>query len=171
MTDNQEIEYILGIQIRRDRAAKTLTLSEDKYISDILKTFNMLNCHPVSTPLEAGIRYSQDLSTTLTSDEAQAMAAVPYKQAIGSLQYLVTCTRWDLNFAVNHLAQFMACPAPSHWLGVKRVLRYLKGTMNTGLIYSGAYVKPSTSHFLAGWSDADWAGDQDTPTLKVRLYF
>lgn len=60
----------------------------------------------------------------------------------------------------------MAYPAPVHWLGIKRILRYLRGTMTQGLTYSGANFSPSPSlsppHNLEGWSDVDWAGDIDT---------
>lgn len=121
----------------------------------------MTTSNPVATPLEAGIRYSRSQSDDLTNDEQKLMQQTPYRQAIGSLQYIVTCTRWDLAFAVNHLAQFMSNPAPVHWLGIKRIFRYLRGTSNQGLIYTGA-PSSSPSHNLSGWSDADWAGDLDT---------
>jgi hypothetical protein len=59
MIDNNEIEYILGIQIKRDQANKILTLSQDKYIQDILTKFNMALYNLVTTPLEAGICYTR----------------------------------------------------------------------------------------------------------------
>lgn len=107
MTDNNEIGYILGIQIQRDRFHKTLLLSQEKYINDLLTKFNMATSHSVATPLEAGIRYSRHQPDNPPSSEQHLMDKIPYKQAIGSLQYLVMCTRWDLAFTVNHLAQFM----------------------------------------------------------------
>lgn len=162
MTDNKEIAYILGIQIIRDRSKKTLQLIQSKYIKDILTKFNMSACNPVSTPLEAGIHYSRAQGDNLTQAEVTAMDSVPYKQVLGTLQYLVSCTRWDLAFPVNHLSQFMFNPAPVHWLGVKQILRYLKGTMHIGLFYSGTNFTASGSHILTGWCDADWAGDPDS---------
>lgn len=162
MTDNNEIEYILNIQIRRNRSQKTLTLSQDKYIFDLLTKFNMVASNPVATPLEAGIRYSRHQSDDLSPDQLELMKTIPYQQAIGSLQYLVTCTRWDLAFPISHLAQFMSNPAPVHWLGVKRIFRYLRGTSKQGLTYTAALSPHSTLHQLRGWSDADWAGDPDT---------
>lgn len=163
MTDTQDIQYILGVQIYRNRTTKTLTLTQEKYINEILEKFNMLNANPVSTPLEAGIRYSIQSSHDLLPHEQADMTTVPYKQAIGSLQYLVTCTRWDLTFSVQHLAQFMANPAPIHYLGIKRVLCYLNGTRTQGLTYTGPKLSPNhTLHQLVGWSDADWGGDLDT---------
>ena len=119
MTDTQEIQYILSVQIKQNKNHKTLTLSQEKYIHEILEKFNMSHSNPVSTPLESGIRYSIQQSYQLLPHEKYEMTKIPYKQAIGSLQYLVTCTRWDLTFSIQHLAQFMANPAPTHWLGIK----------------------------------------------------
>jgi hypothetical protein len=65
-------------------------------------------------------------------------------------------TRPDISAAVNVLSQFMSCPNEQHWTGIKRILRYLKGTLNHGLCFSGDDVD------LVGYSDSDWAGDIDT---------
>ena len=162
MTDNNEIGYILGIQIQQDRFYKTLLLSQDKYIHDLLTKFNMATSHSIATPLEASIRYSRHQPDNLQSYEQHLMDKIPYKQAIGSLQYLVTCTRWDLAFSINHLAQFMQDPTPAHWLGVKRIFRYLRGTSKQRLVYSSPPSASPSLHQLTGWSDADWAGDIDT---------
>jgi hypothetical protein len=81
----------------------------------------MATFHLVAMPFEVGIRYSRPQPDNLQSNEQQLMDKIPYKQAIGSLQYLVTCTHWDLAFSVHHLAQFMQDPTPAHWLGVKHV--------------------------------------------------
>lgn len=112
--------------------------------------------------MEAGIRYSRHDSDALTPEKQDQMLQIPYKQALGSLQYLVTYTRWDIAFAVNHLAHFMQNPAPIHWLGVKRIFRYLNGSRSQGLIYSSITHSDITPHQLHGWSDADWAGNPDT---------
>lgn len=69
MTNNQEIKYILSIQIRHDCKRKTLTLSQDKYTHNTLNKFNMLTSNPVRTPLEAGIRYSHSRNEHHTTDE------------------------------------------------------------------------------------------------------
>jgi hypothetical protein len=161
MIDNNDIEYILGIQIRRNRQAQTPSLSQDKYILDVLRKFNRTTCKPVVMPLEAGIRFSRTEAENLTPDQTSLMASIPYAQAIGSLQYLVTCTRSDLGFPVNHLAQFMANPGPSHWTALKRIFRYLQHTSTWGLLYKSPST-PISDHLLCGWSDADWVGDTDT---------
>lgn len=86
------MEYILGIQIQQDHANKTLILLEDKYTYEILNKFNMLTCNLTSTLLEVGIQFLQLQSENLTQDELKFMENVLYKQAIGSLRCLVTCT-------------------------------------------------------------------------------
>ncbi|RVW72304.1 Retrovirus-related Pol polyprotein from transposon RE1 [Vitis vinifera] len=78
-----------------------------------------------------------------------------YRSVVGALQYL-TITRLDIAFAVNKACQFMQQPTSAHWLSVKRILRYLKGTMQDGLLLS-----PSTNLTIEGFSDADWGAQPD----------
>ena len=85
------------------------------------------------------------------------MVDVPYRLAIGSLMYLATCTRPDLSAAVSELSRFIQNPGAGHWEGVKRVLRYLSGTIGEGLLYErGAQVK------VWGYSDSGHAGSKET---------
>ena len=73
-----------------------------------------------------------------------------YRQLIGSLMYLVN-TRLDINFAVNSLSQFMVDPRRVHWTAAKHILRYIRGTVEYGLVYERRGSVP-----LAGFTDADW---------------
>ena len=77
-----------------------------------------------------------------------------YQSAVGSLQYLSTMTRPDISFAVSNVAKFCSKPSKEHWVAVKRIMRYLKGTLNYGLLY-----KKNKLNTCVGYSDADWAGD------------
>ncbi len=81
-----------------------------------------------------------------------------YQQIIGSLTYAATATLPDIAAAVNTLSKYMAKPGKEHMEGAKRILRYVKGTINFGLCYNAQ----DKSCSLAGYSDADWAGDTDT---------
>jgi histone deacetylase 1/2 len=74
---------------------------------------------------------------------------------VGALQYL-TLTRPDLSFSVNKICQYLHAPTTAHWTAVKRVLRYIKGTIQLGLKF-----QRSSSTLLSAFSDADWAGDID----------
>jgi hypothetical protein len=85
------------------------------------------------------------------------MIGVPYREAIGSLLFLAVRTRPDISVAVSILSKHVQCPRPCHWEGIKRVLRYLKGTMSKGLTYNGADPSP----VLTIYCDADWATDTE----------
>ena len=138
MVDNGNIHYVLGMQIVRDRTNKTLTISHPNYLSNVLKKFNMENCRPVATPLEAGKKFQK------ASDNDQLFHDISlYQQAIGSLTYAATTTRPDIAAAVSALSQYMSKPSMDHWTGVKRVLRYIRGTiLYHGLSTLGAKKDP-----------------------------
>ncbi|KAF0712186.1 hypothetical protein As57867_004891, partial [Aphanomyces stellatus] len=94
------------------------------YIEVLLDKFNMVDCNPVSTPEVIG----QVLKPSkLNPSEVKALN-LPYRELVGSLQYLVTCTRPDIANAVRNLSKHLSCFDESHWKQAKRVLRYLKGT-------------------------------------------
>ena len=151
MTDNGEISYCLGLTIKRDRENKIITISQGNYIENILERFGMERCKPVATPLEPGVKYLK------VSDGDVLFDTNTYQKAIGSLTYAALCTRPDIAAAVGVLSQFMSNPSETHWSGVKRVLRYLRGTSTYGLVYDG-----KGGSELSGFSDSDWAGDVNT---------
>ena len=152
MTDLGEIHYLLGMSINRDRESRTLTVSQPNYLDKVLKKFGMENCKPVSTPLEPGRKFQQ------LSPSDEPFDVQTYQQAVGCLTYISTATRPDIAAAVSVLSQYMSKPSKDHWMGVKRVLRYLKGTLKYGLKFTAQEEKPE----LFGYSYADWAGDVDT---------
>ena len=152
MIDQGEIHYLLGMSIKRDRECRTLTISQPNYLEKVLKKFGMENCKPVSTPLEPGRKFQQ------LSPSDEPFNVHTYQQAIGCLTYMSTATRPDIAAAVGVLSRYMSRPSKDDWMGVKRVLRYLKGTLQYGLKFSAHEEEPE----LFGYSDADWAGDVDT---------
>ena len=150
MDDRGEVHYLLGMLIKRDRAAKTLSISQRSYTEKILKRFGMEASKPVGTPLEPGKKFQK-----FTEDD-ERFDTQTYQQAIGCLTYLSVISRPDIAAAVGTLSQYMSEPSKEHWMGVKRILRYLKKTLNFGLKYSAGKME------LIGYSDSDWAGDIDT---------
>jgi ATP-binding cassette subfamily B (MDR/TAP) protein 1 len=92
----------------------------------------MEECKPIGTPLDVNSKLLK-----LTEEEFQGiqeeMQGIPYKAAVGSLMYAMVGTRLDLAFAVSMVSQFMSRASPSHWMTVKRILRYLKGTLDLKL--------------------------------------
>src|SRR5271170_3957643 len=115
----------------------------------------MEDSHPVSTPMENSNHLTPALDDDLFEDPSL------YCAAVGSLMYSAVGTRPDLTFAVQKLAQFSHKPSnkPSnkHWKAIKRVLRYVKGTLDLGITYSGA---KNANIVAEGFSDADWASDR-----------
>ncbi|KAL3820422.1 hypothetical protein ACJIZ3_006327 [Penstemon smallii] len=140
------IHYFLGLECHRDSSG--LLLCQRKYVLDLLKRANMLNCKPVNSPMAPSTRLSAYDSTSFEN-------LTLYRSIVGSLQYLLF-TRPDLAFSVNRVCQFMHAPCISHWQSVKRILRYLKHTLDYGLL-----LRPTPRLTLAAFSDADWASSPD----------
>ena len=103
---------------------------------------------PAPTPGHLGSTLSQ-------SDDVSLSDPSEYRRIVGALQY-VTLTKPDIAFVVKKACQFMAKPSDVHWMAVKRILRYLKGTIHLGL-----HFQPAASMELQGYSDADWASCPD----------
>ena len=124
MVDFGEVNMILGMRVLRDREKGILTIDQEQYAQEVLKRFGMENCKPVSTPLPTDAKMVLSQGAT-SEEERREMEAVPYRQAIGSLMYLMVSTRPDIAAAVGILSRFMENPGRIHWEGVKRVLRYV----------------------------------------------
>jgi hypothetical protein len=157
MKDLNDAEWILGIRITRDRTARTIKLDHEVQINKSLETFNMNECNPASTPTEAK-KLSYD-DCPKAEEEKYEASKLPYKSIVGSLQYIALSTRPDIAYAVNQLSRFIANPGQSHWQAGKRVLRYLKGTAKSSLLYKDYDGNQNTK--IEIFCDADWAGDTE----------
>ena len=124
-------------------------LSQEKYALDLLDRAGMLQCKPISTPV--------DTTSKLLAKSSDPVAdPTEYRSIAGGLQYL-TFTRPDISYAVQQICLHMHDPRANHLLLVKRVLRYIRGTTGHGL----TLFRRSSNKLLA-YSDADWAGCPDT---------
>jgi hypothetical protein len=148
--------WLLGVEIKRDRIAHSLTLSQRQYTLDILKRYDMADCNSVTTPLDPSVKLSTSMAPKNAAEEA-FMRSVPYLAAVGSLMYLAIATRPDIAFAVGVLARFSQNPGPEHWKAVKRVFRYLQGTLDYKLTYSST----DSPHLFTTYTDADHGGNPD----------
>ncbi|CAM8900949.1 unnamed protein product [Rhodiola kirilowii] len=110
----------------------------------------MENCRPTSTPLSTTEKLARDIGQPLGDDDTSK-----YRSMVGGLQYL-TLTRPDISFAVNKVCQYLSKPCDTHWEAVKRILRYIKGTIDFGLRF-----RRSSITRLSVFTDADWAGCLD----------
>lgn len=115
----------------------------------------MVDALPIITPMEAGHRLLKSMSPT-TPEEKKAMSNLPYRQVVGSIRYLVTCTRPDIAFSASQISQHMNNPGDAHWTAAKRLLRYLKFSKSVGIYYQS-----QDDLNLTGWADSDYAGDSE----------
>ncbi|RWR73399.1 Gag-protease-integrase-RT-RNaseH polyprotein [Cinnamomum micranthum f. kanehirae] len=156
MKDMGEATFVIGIEIYRDRSRGLLGLSQEAYIKTVLKRFRMEECKAQNTPMIKGDKFCK-AQCPRNEIERIEMNKFPYAAAIGSLMYAQTCTRPDISFAVGMLSRYQSDPGMPHWVGVKKVLRYLSGTRNYMLSY-----RRSDRLEVIGYSDADFAGCLDS---------
>jgi hypothetical protein len=117
----------------------------------------MDNSHPIDTPQAVGSTRVLDEVVADTVQRKEEMVNIPYRELVGSLLYAAISTRPDISHAVHQLGKHVQLPAYQHWLAGKRVLRYLSGTKQIGLIFKGV---TSNEMNLEVYSDADHANDQ-----------
>ncbi|GJU47853.1 retrovirus-related pol polyprotein from transposon TNT 1-94 [Tanacetum coccineum] len=142
-----QISFFLGLQISQN--PRGIFINQSKYTNEILKKFDLHKSDPVDTPMVERTKLDEDLSG-IPVDQTQ------YRSMIGSLMYL-TASRPDLVFAVCMCARYQSKPTKKHLEAVKRVFRYLQGTINMGLWYP-----KDTAMALTAYADSDHAGCQDT---------
>ncbi|XP_071726783.1 uncharacterized mitochondrial protein AtMg00810-like [Rutidosis leptorrhynchoides] len=141
ISDLGKLNYFLGLEVSYHDSG--LFLCQSKYAYDILARAKLLDVKPVSTPLST--------SAYFTTQGSPYSDPTIYRSLVGALQYL-TITRPDISYAVNQVSQFLHAPMQDHFQAVKRILRYIKGTISFGLSFLH-----SPSPNILGYSDADWA--------------
>ncbi|XP_026432336.1 uncharacterized protein LOC113329710 [Papaver somniferum] len=143
MSDMGLLKYFLGIEVHQSEDG--VFISQSKYAKKVLKKFGMLGCNPTSTPLVVNEKLNKD-------DGGTKVDETYYRGLIGNLLYL-THTRPDIMFASSMLSRFKSSPSHLHLDTAKRLLRYIQGTMNFGIMYSrNLDVK------LVGYCDSDLGG-------------
>ena len=156
MDDLGPLGYILGLRVVRDRPSRVLYLVQDAYIERVLERFGMADCVAVATPMTPGAPLQQVPLESDLSHVEWMKESCPYRSAIGCLMYAMVGSRPDIAVAVGVLSRYLENPLWHHWVAVKRVLRYLRGTSSYGLMLGEGGME------LSSWSDSDWAGDVDT---------
>ncbi|GAU11617.1 hypothetical protein TSUD_346090 [Trifolium subterraneum] len=148
MTNLGHISYFLGIEFQR--TSEGLILHQKKYANEILKRFEMDQCNPALTPSEPRLQLSKE-------SEEKDVDSTEYRRLIGSLRYLCN-TRPDIAYSVDIVSRYMERPKTSHLSATKRILRYIKGTMDYGIVFK----KPDKRSLdLIGYTNSNWCGDKD----------
>ncbi|KAL7083944.1 hypothetical protein ACP275_14G193700 [Erythranthe tilingii] len=141
-----ELTYFLGLQVKQ--MSDGIFITQSKYAKNLVKRFGLESAKTVRTPMGTNDKLSRQLDAT-------AVDPTLYRSMIGSLLYL-TSSRPDICYSVGVCARYQSNPKECHLSAVKRIIRYVSGTIDFGIWYS-----MDTNTTLAGFSDADWAGDAD----------
>ena len=141
-----ELTFFLGFQVKQKKEG--IFISQEKYVRNIVKRFELDSKKHASTPMSSSTKLNVDFSGVEVSPTL-------YRSIIGSLLYLIA-SRPDIAFSVGVCARYQAASRESHLTAVKRIIRYVNGTLDYGLWNSKDF-----NACLAGYSDADWAGSVD----------
>ncbi|GBE80154.1 hypothetical protein SCP_0213570 [Sparassis crispa] len=168
VTDLGEPRKIVGIEIERDRSKRTIKISQTKYIESILHKNGLTNANTVGMPLDPNTVLEKEEPET--DDECDRDNG--YALLIGSLMYVAIATRPDIAHAVQRLSSFTANPGMAHWTAAKRILHYLSGMRELGIIYGPiADVKPEDQSIFVGYSDTDYVNDiRDRKSISGYLF-
>ena len=148
MKDLGKLHYCLGISIQHDEERGSLWMDQRQYIQSLLKRYGLSQAKTATTPA--------DINVKLVKNDGVSKPVNPlnYQSMVGSLLYAAITTRPDIAQAVGAVSNFNSCPTEAHLTAVKRIFRYLKGTIDLCIKY-----ERSADNRLVGFSDADWAGD------------
>ncbi|XP_028196700.1 uncharacterized protein LOC114381653 [Glycine soja] len=146
MTDLGLMRYFLGMQVKQRPGQ--IFISQEKYADDLLKKFNMQDCKPLATPMAMNEKLSKD-------DGQNKVDEIIYRSLVGSLIYL-TNLRPDIIHAVSIVSRFMSNPSKAHFVAAKRILRYVKGTKDFGILY-----EVDRDFNLTGYTNSNWARSTD----------
>jgi hypothetical protein len=147
MTDLGDLSFFLGISVTRTPSG--MVLSQRQYAIELLQRAGMVECNACATPIDVRCKLS-------ATDGALLADPTEYRSFAGALQYL-TLTRPDIAHAVQQACLYMHAPREPHLNLVKRILRYIKGTLDLSM-----HLSRSSTTSLTAYSDADWAGCPDT---------
>jgi hypothetical protein len=146
MTNLGLMRYFLGIEVHQSKAG--ISISKSKYVHEILKIFNMMNCKASPTPVIMGLKLRKE-------EKESKVDPTLFKRLVGTLMYL-TMRRHDIMYGVRLISRFMETPEESHWKERRRILRYVNGTKDFGIKYS-----TSEDFRLIGYTDNDYGGNID----------
>ena len=154
MKDLGPTKKILGIRIKKDRASKKLHMSQEQNIEKVLERFNMSKTKVVSSPLASHFKLSSRHNPSINK-EKEDVRKVTYASVVGSLMYVMVCTRPDIAYVVDVVNHILSNSGRLHWEAVKWIMRYLRDTFKLKLTFGSG--KP----VLVGYTDSDMADDVD----------
>eukprot|EP00963_Diacronema_lutheri_P012506 scaffold1797_cov453-Pavlova_lutheri.AAC.1 len=151
-TDLGEAKNFLGITISRDRNNRVMSMEQAVKVKEYLEQHRVTECKPNTRPLSVPVS---------SEEKGEIVAQTTYQKIVGQLQYLGGTTRPDLTHAASVLARYNTCPTSIHWNAMRGTLKYLKGTEDLQLIYTGTTEDENQAIQITAYSDADYASDKD----------
>ena len=155
MTNLGDVSHYLKMEVRQDREMGTLMLFQTAYLKVVLERFEMSDCNPSSIPMDSDLRNT----IILSSEDYRALLQTIYwyGSAIGFLMYAMTMTQPDIAFALSIVSRYCNNPNSTHVAAVTRILRYIKGTLDEGIVFCGE----QNVLDLTGYTDADYGSAKD----------
>ena len=145
MKDLGEVDTILGVRVLRN--PEGISLSQSHYVEKVLRKFDSFEVIPAKTPYDPNVHLVKNLRDSVSQIE--------YAKIIGSVMFLMNCTRPDIAYAVSRLSRYTHNPSGEHWNALRRLLRYLKGAIDVKLNFS------KFPAVLEGYCDANWVSGSD----------
>jgi transposase InsO family protein len=148
-TDLGDLNYIVGLEVHRDRGTQSISLCQLQYLESKIEAFGQTAAQPISIPLSPGVCFD--------SVALNIPSKAPYREAVGGLMYAMTSTRPDIAFATSFMSQYFDSYGSAHWNAAKRIFQYLNATKDLQLQYCGR----NKSVDLEVYVDADFANCPD----------
>lgn len=145
MTDLGKLSHYLGIEVKQERV--NIELRQTAYAKSLVEKAGLSDCNSVKYPMEVKLHIRKD-------EKGKVVDSTKFKSLVGGLRYLVH-TRPNIAITVRIVSKFMERPTELHLNSVKRILRYIKGTLELGLVYT----KDTGNYIISGYSDSDLAGN------------
>ena len=153
--DLGEISNFLGVLVNKTRDG--YSIDQSVYIEKTLAKFGMSECYTSKIPMQPN---------QTDTDRKPLDKSIPYREAIGNLNYLATISRPDIAFVVNFLSRQANSPTEFHWSIVIQLFRYLRGTLDKKLL-----VQKQSEHLITAYVDSDWAGDESRKSCSGFLMY
>lgn len=156
-----DTSLFVGLQIKRNRKEKTMFLHQRTYLEHVIEKFGINDAKIVSVPADPHVRLRP------VDTEEVNRSKIPFRKAVGSLMFLAIVSRPDIAYSVNAFSKYLNNYDESHWLAVKRIVKYLKGTLDLGIRYGSG----KSLLQVVGYSDADYANDIETRRSTTGYVF
>ncbi|KAL0307349.1 UNVERIFIED_CONTAM: Retrovirus-related Pol polyprotein from transposon TNT 1-94 [Sesamum radiatum] len=147
-----------------DRSKRILEMTQNSYVENVWKRSKMEHSKRGFFPMRHRVKLSKK-QTPKTDGELKRILDIPYASAVGSIQYVVQCTRPDIAYTLSVMSRYQACAGEAHYSAAKTILKYLRRTKNVFFVYGGGEL------ILEGFSDASFQSDDDDAKSQLEFVF